>query len=73
MNIQYSMKEKVSPRVGGGRLGETVLNNVGRRGGLRHDNPSRPMVRSTATQSCGNIDQITDPKYSISDGYVADP
>ena len=68
-----TFKEKVSPRVVGVRLGETVLNSVGRRGGLRHYNPSGPIVRSLATQSCGNIDQITDPKYSISAGYLADP
>ena len=71
--VAHRFKGKGSPREGGDWPGETVLNNVGRRAGLRHDIPSCCIFQSIATQSCGNIDQITDPKYSISAGYVADP
>ena len=62
----------MSPRVGGGRLGETVLNNVGERGGLLHDNARCPIIQSIDIRSCGNLDQITEPRYSISAGYLAD-
>ena len=62
----------MSPRFGGDRLGETVLNNVGERGGLLHDNARCPIIQSIDIRSCGNLDQITEPKYSISAGYLAD-
>ena len=62
----------MSPRGGGDRLGETVLNNVGERGGLRHDNERCPIIQGTDILSCGNLDQITEPKYSISASYSAD-
>ena len=67
------VQEKVSPRFGGDRLGETLLNNLGERGGWVHDNASCPIIKSIAIRSCGNLDQMTEPKYSISAGYLADP
>ena len=65
-------KEKGSPRVGGARLGETVLNNVGERGGLLRDNARCPIIQSIDIRSCGNLDPITEPQYSISAGYLAE-
>ena len=62
----------MSPRVGGVRLGETGLNNVGERGGLLRDNTRCPIDQCIDIESCGNLDQITEPKYSISAGYLAD-
>ena len=52
----WNMKEEVSPRFGGVRLGETVLNNVGERGGLLHDNARRPIIQSIDIRSCVNLD-----------------
>ena len=66
------VKEKGSPRVGGARLGETVLNNVGERGGLLRDNARCPIIQSIDIRSCGNLDPITEPQYSISAGYLAE-
>ena len=48
------------------------MNNVGERGGLRHDNERCPIMPSTDILSCGNLDQITETKYSISASYSAD-
>ena len=68
----FLVKEKGSPRVGGARLGETVLNNVGERGGLLRDNARCPIIQSIDIRSCGNLDPITEPQYSISAGYLAE-
>ena len=55
-NSKLKVQEEVSPRFGGVRLGETVLNNVGERGGLLHDNARCPIIQSIDIRSFGNLD-----------------